>query len=99
MKKADSISSLPESAASPAASEDFSAVEDSKSSKKKKASASRRTESLFYRVTVRDNGSGMPHEDVPNMFGRVLAGTNYAVKQARGKFGLGAKMALIWSKV
>lgn len=29
----------------------------------------------------------------------VLAGTNYAVKQARGKFGLGAKMALIWSKM
>ena len=47
---------------------------------------------MFYRVTVKDNGSGMPFEDVPNMFGRVLAGTKYGVKQARGKFGLGAKM-------
>jgi len=29
----------------------------------------------------------------------VLAGTNYGVRQARGKFGLGSKMALIWSKM
>jgi DNA topoisomerase VI subunit B len=27
------------------------------------------------------------------------AGTKYGVKQTRGKFGLGAKMALIWSKM
>jgi hypothetical protein len=54
---------------------------------------------LFYRVTVRDNGSGMPHADIPNMLGRVLSGTKYGVKQTRGKFGLGAKMALIWSKM
>lgn len=54
---------------------------------------------LFYRVTVKDNGSGMPHKDIPNMLGRVLSGTKYGVKQTRGKFGLGAKMALIWSKM
>eukprot|EP00877_Chromochloris_zofingiensis_P003200 jgi/Chrzof1/12881/Cz07g10220.t1 len=54
---------------------------------------------LFYRVTVKDNGSGMPHQDIPNMLGRVLSGTKYGVKQTRGKFGLGAKMALIWSKM
>ena len=29
----------------------------------------------------------------------VLSGTKYGVKQTRGKFGLGAKMALIWSKM
>jgi len=40
----------------------------------------------------------MLYENVPGMFGRVLAGSKYGVKQARGKFGLGAKMALIWSK-
>ena len=33
------------------------------------------------------------------MLGRVLSGTKYGVKQTRGKFGLGAKMALIWSKM
>ncbi|GAA0150681.1 ribosomal protein [Lithospermum erythrorhizon] len=30
-------------------------------------------------------------------FGRVLFGTKYGLKQTRGKYGLGAKMALIWS--
>lgn len=52
-----------------------------------------------FRVTVRDNGTGMAHDDVPNMMGRVLTGTKYCVKQSRGKFGLGSKMALIWSKM
>ena len=42
---------------------------------------------------------GMPHKDIPNLLGRVLSGTKYGVKQTRGKFGLGAKMALIWSKM
>lgn len=53
----------------------------------------------IFRVTVTDNGSGMAHDDVPNMMGRVLAGTKYCVRQTRGKFGLGSKMALIWSKM
>ena len=53
----------------------------------------------YFRVTVRDNGAGMAHDDIPVMLGRVLSGTKYGVKQTRGKFGLGAKMALIWSKM
>jgi DNA topoisomerase VI subunit B len=48
---------------------------------------------------AQDNGSGMPHEQIPDMLGRVLSGTKYGVCQTRGKFGLGAKMALIWSKM
>jgi DNA topoisomerase VI subunit B len=48
---------------------------------------------------VTDNGAGMPHESVPDLLGRVLSGTKYGVCQTRGKFGLGAKMALIWSKM
>ncbi|MBA0874422.1 hypothetical protein Goshw_016497 [Gossypium schwendimanii] len=31
-----------------------------------------RGEASFYRVTCRDNGRGMPHDDIPNMFGRGL---------------------------
>ncbi|KAH7684331.1 DNA topoisomerase VI subunit B protein [Dioscorea alata] len=58
-----------------------------------------RGEASFYRVTCKDNGRGMPHDEIPNMFGRVLSGTKYGLKQTRGKFGLGAKMALIWSKM
>ena len=52
----------------------------------------------FFRITVKDNGKGMAHDDIPNMLGRVLSGTKYGVRQTRGKFGLGSKMALIWSK-
>jgi DNA topoisomerase VI subunit B len=48
---------------------------------------------------MQDNGMGMAHKDIPDMLGRVLSGTKYGVKQTRGKFGLGAKMALIWSKM
>lgn len=48
---------------------------------------------------MQDNGMGMPHKDIPNLLGRVLSGTKYGVQQTRGKFGLGAKMALIWSKM
>uniref|UniRef100_R7W3Y6 DNA topoisomerase 6 subunit B n=1 Tax=Aegilops tauschii TaxID=37682 RepID=R7W3Y6_AEGTA len=51
-----------------------------------------RGEASFFRVTCKDNGRGMPHEDIPNMFGRVLSGTKYGLRQTRGKFGLGAKM-------
>lgn len=58
-----------------------------------------RGEASFFKVTCKDNGRGMPHDDIPDMFGRVLSGTKYGLKQTRGKFGLGAKMALIWSKM
>jgi hypothetical protein len=53
----------------------------------------------IYKVTCRDNGQGMHHKDIPNMLGRVLSGTKYGVKQTRGKFGLGAKMALLWCAI
>ena len=57
-----------------------------------------RNDVLYYIVRCRDNGIGMAHEDIPNMLGRVLSSSKYGVRQQRGKFGLGAKMALIWSK-
>lgn len=41
----------------------------------------------------------MAHRDIPELMGRVLTGTKYSVKQQRGRFGLGAKMALIWSQM
>jgi DNA topoisomerase-6 subunit B len=66
---------------------------------KHKAAQAGKGEKVFFRVTVRDNGCGMSHEDIPKMLGQVLSGTKYGIKQTRGKFGLGAKMALIWSKM
>lgn len=35
---------------------------------------------------------------IPDMLGVVLSSSKYGVRQARGKYGMGAKMALIWSK-
>ncbi|KAI5081155.1 hypothetical protein GOP47_0004338 [Adiantum capillus-veneris] len=64
----------------------------------KKVSKSRGESSLF-KVSCKDNGRGMSHDDIPNMLGRVLSGTKYGLRQTRGKFGLGAKMALIWAKM
>lgn len=55
-------------------------------------------ELLYYTVTVKDNGSGIAVENIGNMLGKVLSGSKHGIKQTRGKFGLGAKMALIWSK-
>mmetsp|Transcript_27862 Transcript_27862/g.34397 ORF Transcript_27862/g.34397 Transcript_27862/m.34397 type:complete len:736 (+) Transcript_27862:127-2334(+) len=66
--------------------------------KKKKKKGGGRSEETYFRITVRDNGCGMDHDDIPNLLGRVLSGSKYGVRQTRGKFGLGSKMALIWSK-
>lgn len=65
--------------------------------KTKKGRAKRDSEAYF-RITVKDNGCGMKHDAIPNLLGIVLSGSKYGVRQTRGKFGLGAKMALIWSK-
>ena len=42
---------------------------------------------LFYKLTVKDNGSGMPHTDIPNMLGRVLSGTKYGACAVMGACG------------
>lgn len=52
----------------------------------------------FIRLSVRDNGIGIRHADIPKLFGRVLTGSNYGERQSRGRFGLGAKMVLIYSQ-
>ena len=52
----------------------------------------------FIRLSVRDNGIGIRHPDIPKLFGRVLTGSNYGERQSRGRFGLGAKMVLIYSQ-
>jgi len=68
------------------------------SKKRKRSSVGTAVESRFFRVSVCDNGCGMSHDGIPQMLGRVLSSSKYGVRQTRGKFGLGAKMALIWSK-
>ena len=73
--------------------------EDPKSDKKaSKKVSNKASQEGYFRIKVRDNGCGMRHDDIPNLLGRVLSSSKYGVRQTRGKFGLGAKMALIWSK-
>ena len=55
------------------------------------------SQQAYFDITVRDNGCGMKHDDIPHLLGKVLSGSKHGVRQTRGKFGLGAKMTLIWS--
>ena len=59
----------------------------------------RGSQNMFYRVCVEDNGGGLPYNAIPQLLGRVLVSTKYGLQQARGKFGLGAKMALVWARM
>lgn len=70
----------------------------SKASNKKNTKQTSKSAEGYFRIKVKDNGCGMAHDSIPNLLGRVLSGSKYGVRQTRGKFGLGAKMALIWSK-
>lgn len=52
-----------------------------------------------YTVTVTDNGPGITPEYVPMAFGKVLYGTKFTLRQARGMFGLGATMAILYGQI
>ncbi len=52
-----------------------------------------------YRVTVADNGVGIPSANVPEAFGRVLYGSKYDARQRRGTFGLGVTMAVLYGQM
>lgn len=53
----------------------------------------------YYRVTVEDNGIGLPPDVVPNAFGKVLFSSKYVLKQTRGMYGLGVKMAVLYGQM
>lgn len=50
-------------------------------------------------VKVSDNGTGVPPEQVPHAFGRVLYGSKYSQQQKRGTFGLGVTMAVLYGQI
>ncbi len=56
-------------------------------------------EKNIVKVSVEDNGVGIPANEVPNVFGRVFYGSKYKLRQSRGIFGLGVKMAVLYAQM
>jgi len=52
-----------------------------------------------YQITVEDNGIGVPRDNIQSCFGRILYGSKYTHRQARGRFGLGGKMAFLYGQI
>jgi len=52
-----------------------------------------------YAVRIEDNGIGIPGQVIPSAFGQVLYGSKYKLRQTRGTFGLGGKMALLYGQI
>ncbi len=52
-----------------------------------------------YILTVKDNGPGIDADHIPLAFGTVLYGSKFGLKQARGMFGLGATMAILYGQI
>lgn len=56
-------------------------------------------EIAVYTLRIEDNGSGIPPRHIPSAFGQVLFGSKYKLKQARGTFGLGGTMAILYGQI
>lgn len=50
-------------------------------------------------VSVEDNGIGISPAEVPYVFGRVFYGSKYVLRQSRGIFGLGVKIAVLYAQL
>ncbi|MEQ9716150.1 MAG: DNA topoisomerase VI subunit B [Candidatus Asgardarchaeum sp.] len=59
----------------------------------------RSVEGNIYQIYVADNGIGVPEKVVPKAFAKLLVGTKYTLKQSRGTFGLGGKMAIMYGQI
>lgn len=57
------------------------------------------TETKIYVLRVEDNGTGLPSEHIPRAFAQVFYGSKYELKQARGTFGLGGTMAVLYGQI
>jgi DNA topoisomerase-6 subunit B len=55
--------------------------------------------SSIYKLKVEDNGIGVPYEQIPYAFAQILFGSKYTLRQSRGIFGLGGKMAVLYGQI
>jgi DNA topoisomerase-6 subunit B len=59
-----------------------------------------RLENDIYKVTVEDNGPGIPYENVPEIFGSFLFGSKFhRFISTRGKQGIGASAVTLYSQL
>ena len=57
------------------------------------------TGTSIYTMRVEDNGTGLPPEHIPRCFGQVFYGSKYTLKQARGTFGLGGTITILYGQI
>ncbi|MCQ2086103.1 MAG: DNA topoisomerase VI subunit B [archaeon] len=50
-----------------------------------------------YKIFIEDNGPGVPHEMIPNVFGRLLFGSRFhSLRQSRGQQGIGISATIMY---
>ncbi|MEM0117351.1 MAG: DNA topoisomerase VI subunit B [Conexivisphaerales archaeon] len=52
-----------------------------------------------YELLVLDNGSGIEADQIPKAFGRIFYGSKYKLRQARGMFGMGGTMSILYGQI
>ncbi|MBI2126313.1 MAG: DNA topoisomerase VI subunit B [Thaumarchaeota archaeon] len=52
-----------------------------------------------YVLRVQDNGLGIDPKHAPNAFARVFYGSKFKLRQARGMFGMGGTMAILYGQI
>ena len=53
-----------------------------------------------YKVSVEDNGPGIIHKMIPNVFGRLLYGSRFhALRQSRGQQGIGISATVMYGNI
>lgn len=53
-----------------------------------------------YNIIVEDNGPGIIHKMIPNVFGRLLFGSRFhALRQSRGQQGIGISAAIMYGNI
>lgn len=57
------------------------------------------TGTSIYIMRIEDNGTGLPPDQIPHAFCQVFYGSKYTLKQARGTFGLGGTITILYGQI